>query len=308
MLKKRLFLTCMRLCVSVLLTESGFAEAYTHWQLPEGVFARLGKGWVTDFDFSPDGSHLAVASSSRFSSVRFWDVRTGKHTQPLKTYKSVHTSTYAMSLLVSCLAFSPDGKTLVTAGDDRSIRFWDTQTSRHTQTLTGHTDYVCRVAFSPDGKTLLCYGAASLSLWDAKTGSLKHVLEHLSKIHSVAFSPDCKTITTQAMGDTSVHFWDVRTGEHIRTLTGHTDAFPSVIFSPDSKIFATQSRDGKARLWDTQTVKHRRTVTPDGGVFFSVISMAFSPDGKILATASEDGTVLLWDVPRTLVIYEHSEK
>lgn len=48
MLKKRLFLTCMSLCVSVLLTESGFAEAYTHWQLPEGAFARLGKGWVTE--------------------------------------------------------------------------------------------------------------------------------------------------------------------------------------------------------------------------------------------------------------------
>lgn len=63
MLKKRLFFACICLCVSLLLAESSFAEAYTQWQLPEGVLARLGKGWVTDCVFSPDGSHLVVASS-----------------------------------------------------------------------------------------------------------------------------------------------------------------------------------------------------------------------------------------------------
>lgn len=63
MSKKRLFFACICICVSLLLAESSFTETYTQWQLPEGVFARLGKGWGTDFAFSPDGRHLAVASS-----------------------------------------------------------------------------------------------------------------------------------------------------------------------------------------------------------------------------------------------------
>ena len=469
MLKKRLFLACMSLCVSLLLTDSSFAEAYTQWQLPEGVFARLGKGQVSDFVFSPDGSHLAVASSigiylyetmtyqvvalitehaahldvikfspdgktiagaklhqsdeqsddqgrfvhfwdaetgrhrhtlphtprvgsmvfspdstlfatgcsdgsvhfwdaetgrhtqtlsghtdwvfsvvfspdgqtlasrshdmtlrlwdaksrtrahtlnhidhildfafspdskniataikRRFSSVRFWDVRTGKHTQPLKAYKSVHTSTYAISLLVSCLVFSPDGKTLVTAGDDRIIRFWDTQTGRHTQTLWEHTDYVYSVAFSPDGKTLLCYGGRSLTLWDAKTGALKHVVEHPSRLYSADFSPDSKTMATRGMLDASVHLWDVCRGEHIRTLTGHTRAFYSAIFSPDGKMLATRSDDGKTRLYETQTGRHRHTLTPDGD--FRDTTLAFSPDGKTVATGNSAETLRLWDV------------
>ena len=327
MLKKRLFFPCICICVcvSLLLAESSFAEAYTHWQLPEGVFARLGKGWTTDFVFSPDGSHLAVASSIglylyetttyqgvalitehaagldviKFSPdgktiagvnlylsnhnarlVHFWDAKTGKHKHTLK-----HTPT------VVSMAFSPDSTSLATGCSDGSVHFWDAETGRRTQTLSEHTDTVDRVAFSPDGKTLLCYGGESLTLWDAKTSSLKHVLEHPSRLHSVDFSPDGKTITTQAMGDTSVHLWAVSTGEHIRTLTGHTGAFYSVIFSPDGKTFATGREDKTIRLWDVSIGEHIRTLT---GHTRDIHSVMFSPDGKTITTGSYDGTLRVW--------------
>ena len=156
--------------------------------------------------------------------------------RPLYAYKADDSR-----MFVSSLAFSPDGKTFVMGGSGRTLRLWDAKTGRLTQTLEEHTDTVDRVAFSPDGKTLLCYGGESLTLWDAKTATLKHVLEHPARIHSAEFSPDGKTIMTQAMRDASVRLWDVSTGEHIRTLTGHTDQFYSVIFSPDGKTFATRS-------------------------------------------------------------------
>ncbi len=463
MLKKRLFFACICLGVSLLLAESSFAEAYTQWQLPEGVLARLGKGWVTDWVFSPDGSHLAVASSigiwlyetttyrevalitehavvdvikfspdgktiaganlyplnpnSQFvrfwdaetgrhkhtvnhtpsvvsmafspdstllatgcgdSNVRFWDAETGRHTQTLtghtdrvlsvafspdgktlasrsqdrtlrlwdaetgrhkhtvnhirdfafspdgkniatsieRTYSAVHfwdvstgKNTQTLDVykgthaFVDRLVFSPDGETLVMGGSDSSIRFWDTKTGRHTQTLWEHTGTIERVAFSRDGKTLLCYGGECLSLWDAKTGSLKHVLRkqvlgHLSRLHRVALSPDGKTVMTQAYRDASVRLWDVSRREHIHILTGHTRAFISVIFSPDGKTFATRSYDGKTRLWETRTVKHKHTLTHDGHIFSGDrdTSMAFSPDGKTLATGDDDGTLRFWDV------------
>ena len=213
MLKKRLFFACTCLCVSLLLAESSFTEAYTQWQLPEGVLARLGKGWVSDCVFSPDGSHLAVASS-----IGIWIYETA-------TYREVALITE--HAVVNVIKFSPDGKTIAGANLD----------------LSGDN-------------------ARFVHFWDAETGRHKHTLKHTPTVISMAFSPDSISLAT-GCSDGSVHFWDAETGRHTQTLSGHTD-------------------------W--------------------VFSVVFSPDGKVLATASDDGTVLLWDVPRTLEIYEHSDK
>ena len=93
----------------------------------------------------------------------------------------------------------------------------------------------------------------------------------------------------------TVRLWDVKTGTHKRTLTGHTKWFNSVGFSPDGTTLATGGgiRDKMVRLWDTGTWEHKRTLT---GHTDSVYSVAFSLDGKLLASGSDDGTVLLWKV------------
>lgn len=241
---------------------------------------------ILDFVFSPDGNTFATVAGRAGSTVRLWDVSTGKHTQSLDVYKWTRA-------FVGSLVFSPDGRTLVMRGSNSSIRLWDTKTGRHTQTLTEHTDTVDRVAFSPDGKILLCYGGKSLTLWDAKTGALKHVLEQPSRLYSADFSPDSKTIAIRAMSDRSVHLWDVRTGEHIRTLAGHTRKIHSVMFSPDGKTLTTGSYGGTLRLWDTQTGRHRHTLTLDADpALFD--DMMFSPDGKRFVGGSHDGTLRVW--------------
>jgi hypothetical protein len=99
---------------------------------------------------------------------------------------------------VAAVAFSPDGKTLASAGSDRTIKLWDAQSGQERHTLKGHTDEVSSVVFSPDGKTLASGGRdKTIRLWDAASGQERATLKgHASVVYSVAFSPDGKTLAS----------------------------------------------------------------------------------------------------------------
>jgi WD40 repeat protein len=70
------------------------------------------------------------------------------------------------SSLVISVAFSPDGKTLASAGGDETIKLWDVTTGKVLQTLTGHSGYVLSVVYSPDGQTLASGGRdGTIKIW-----------------------------------------------------------------------------------------------------------------------------------------------
>ena len=125
------------------------------------------------------------------------------------------------------------------------------------------------------------------------TPKLRATLEgHNGGVHSVACSPDGKTVASGS-ADQTVKLWDVGTGQQRASLLGHTGSVTSVAFSPDGKTLATGSYDRTVRLWSVATAKTQATLH---GHANWVMSVAFSPDGETLATGSEDATVKLWDL------------
>ncbi|KAH6698203.1 hypothetical protein BKA61DRAFT_530771 [Leptodontidium sp. MPI-SDFR-AT-0119] len=105
---------------------------------------------------------------------------------------------------VNSVAFSPDGKQVVSGSDDNTVRLWDAATGAPLQTLEGHSDYVSSVAFSPDGKQVVSgSGDKTVRLWDAATGAPLQTLEgHSRSVSSVAFSPDGKQVVSGSYDNT----------------------------------------------------------------------------------------------------------
>ena len=197
--------------------------------------------------------------------------------------------------------FSPNGKRVVTASKDNTIRIWDAETGSLLKTLTGHTDEVRSAAYSPDGKRIVSVGwDRTLRIWDSGTGALLNTFtEDVSPVSTASYSPDGKRIVSGGLridaGDTLVLIWDAEShrkgGSLIKTFTGHTESVRSTAFSPDSKTVASAGWDMTIRIWDAETGAVLKTFE---GHMDDVNWVGYSSDGKTLATASDDGTVILW--------------
>ncbi|KAJ0136869.1 Uncharacterized protein HZ326_20131 [Fusarium oxysporum f. sp. albedinis] len=269
------------------------------WDTATGAYQQTlegHSGWVNAVAFSPDGKTLVSASEDQ--TIRVWDAATGAYQQTLDRHSGpafmpdvIYDAVFSNA--VYAVAFSPDGKTLVSASEDRPIRVWDAATGAYQQTLEGHSSRVNAVAFSPDGKTLISASEdRTIRVWDAATGAYQQTLEgHSSLVEALAFSPDGKTLIS-ASQDRTIRVWDAATGAHQQTLEGHFGRVKDVAFSPDGKTFVSASYDQTIRVWDAATGAHQQTLE---GHSDWVNAVAFSPDGKTLVSASEDQTIRVWD-------------
>ena len=192
---------------------------------------------------------------------------------------------------VSSVAFTPDGKRIVSGSADTTVRVWDAGTGQPVgQPITAPSE-VSSVAFSPDGTRIVSGSAdTTVRVWDAGTGQPvgQPITGHSNTVDSVAFSPDGTRIVSGS-ADTTVRVWDAGTGQPVgQPLTGHTDTVFRVAFSPDGHRIVSGSADTTVRVWDAGT---GQSVGQPG----AVESVAFSPDGHRIVSGSVDKTLRLWD-------------
>jgi len=197
---------------------------------------------------------------------------------------------------ILALAFSPNGQTLASVGQDRNVRLWNPQLGQAKLTLPGHLDFVSAVAFSPDGQFLVSGSYdRTIKQWDLKTGpKIRNFAGHTRSVTTVVIHPNGQ-ILASGSDDCTVKLWDLYTGQEIRTLRGHmgwVNGVKAIAFSPDGKVLASAGYDYVVNLWQVDTGELLLTLK---GFLELIYALAFSPDGKTLAVCYTD-TVKLWDL------------
>ncbi|HVS38557.1 MAG TPA: hypothetical protein VMS17_23575 [Gemmataceae bacterium] len=194
---------------------------------------------------------------------------------------------------VECLAFSGDGKMLVSAGADQTVRIWDAMTGRQVQAIDRWLDVVNGVLFSPDSKSIITAGwsieGPALKCWSVSDGKEQRTFRSTCGLTCVALSPDGKTLAAGGV-QSEIQLWNFETGEAVGKLDHESPSrLTSITFSPDGKLLAAAGPEAPAHVWDLKTGKDLCKLS---GRFCSV---TFAPDGKTIAARSAHDGASVWD-------------
>jgi WD40 repeat protein len=219
--------------------------------------------------FSPDGKSLAWAGETD-GLVHLVEVATGKETCCFRG----HTNS------VDSLAFSLDGKKLVTASQDGTVRTWQVENGRELWQCKGGGSPVLAVAFAPDGKLVASGNAkGDLSVWEASSGEQRWLLRDPVErvIRSLAYTPDGKMLASASF-DPTIQLFEVLSGKKGRSFQMMCAA-DAIAFSPDGKTVAAACNDGVVR---NLSVSSGKLLHPEFDGAFETHHLTFFPDGKTL--------------------------
>jgi WD40 repeat protein len=190
---------------------SGYRDGRAiEWDVESGKIVRVIETGIKEVNaviFSPDSTMFATGGGriypkkeEKVEFLKIWDAKTGELVTNLKG----HTER------VSCLAWTLDGKTLISGSNDFSIRMWNTTTSQQITVLTGHTNAVHGISISPNGRILASASwDHTAQLWNLENGQpIGSPLQHADAVNCVSFSIDGKLLATGCM-DKNAYSWDI---------------------------------------------------------------------------------------------------
>ncbi|KAJ6590132.1 hypothetical protein DFH09DRAFT_1425797 [Mycena vulgaris] len=198
---------------------------------------------------------------------------------------------------VMSIAFSPDGRQIVSGSTDRTVRIWDAESQQQIgEPFIGHNGYVLSVAFSANGRQIVSGSEdKTVWIWDAESQQQigRPLTGHDGLVRSVAFSPDSRQIVSGS-NDKTVCIWDAKSQQQIgQPLIGHDGWVLSVAFLPESRHIVSGSADSTVRIWDAES--QQQIGEPLIGHNGYVLSVAFSSDGRQIVSGSSDKTARIWD-------------
>lgn len=250
---------------------------------------------VNSVAFSPNNKWVISASSDGTAII--WDFMEDNILKILDGNKWIASDfifpTFEKRQSIYDAQFSPDGKSILTAHQDETIRLWKIMPFSSYKSLIGHNNNVSWIAFSPDDRYLASVSSdLSIRIWDIlndKSVILRGAHDHF--ICYISYSPDGKMIASSS-ADKTIKIWEATSGTLLHTLVGHTDFVRCATFSPDGKFIASASLDKTISIWDTNTGE---MISKLLGHKAEVSHVSYSHSGDLIVSSSEDNSIIIWD-------------
>lgn len=196
------------------------------------------------------------------------------------------------------IVLTPDGRTVVTGGQDSNIHLWNATNGQKKCVLSGHEGNVVDLAIDRDGNRLASVGYDGIRLWHLPTATFERLLPvKRGSITWIRFAPDGRTLASGALTrEIPIQLWDAATGQELAPLPLESAGSRCAAFSPDGrKIVASNSmntRVGQIKIWDLATRQSGKRISVHRN---DVRRVEFTPDGKGIITADLAGQVVVWN-------------
>jgi RNA polymerase sigma factor (sigma-70 family) len=283
--------------------------------LPEAALLRLGTlrfkhpNSADGLVLSPDGKVIVTEGSRQLIA---WDAATGK--QLWANARPTTANVIGSAAGENSLAFTPDGKWLITPVSANVIAIWDMETGRHQLVTLKDVPapvqgQMSAVDVAPDGKSLLVGNSEGAFLTSFEGAVAKKFPSSMRQARNqddrllfpgdycfARFSPDGKAVAVTGNQSKILRIYDAANGEERKEI--ELSAYlVRLAFSPDSKRVAVTERDSAVRLYDVESGKrlHSWVVELHNPFENYTSAVAFSPDGKLVAAGATDHVIYLWD-------------